>query len=231
MRGRESNWRYLVEELDFDIALLQEATYPTEYENELASIIHQVKGKKPWGSAIVARTKKISTYNNLEFGYWGYKLKGSFVVGQLQGEQPLWLAAIHAKPGVLTNREFIRNPLNNMLVEDVSKIQEITVIRNLLAELLIDKRFIVGGDLNAAPLRDKQIFELLSQQGFFDARKKFYDLPQQTFFKDATKPSALDHIFSDAKTHQKLTGWQVLTEVAADLKLSDHAPVLTHYKL
>lgn len=231
MQGRELNWKYLTEQADFDIALLQEATYPTGYEDEFTSIIHHPKKKRAWGSAIISRKIKLTQHNNLSFGYWGFKLNGSFVVASTEGEEGLHFAAIHAWHGSLESRDFIKNPLNEMLLEDKNNIKEICVIRELLAKHFVGKRFIAGGDLNATYERDSQVFAHFSQLGFIDSRAKFYDQAQPSFFKKGSTPSCLDHIFTDAITHQKLESYQVLVEVATDMELSDHAPIVTTYQL
>lgn len=231
MQGRELNWAYLAKHVDFDIALLQEVTYPSGYEDAFTSIIHHPKKKRAWGSAIISRKIKLTPYNNLNFGYWGFKLNGSLVVASTQGDNPLHFASIHAWHGVLETRDFIKNPLNGITLEDKNNIQEISVIRHLLAGYLADKRFIAGGDLNATYERDSKVLNNFSKLGFKQTSKKFYDQAQPTFFKKGSRPSDLDHIFTDIKGYNQVTSWQVLVEVATDLELSDHAPILMQYEM
>lgn len=230
MKGRESNWGYLAEHADFDIALLQEATYPTGYSDRFATVIHHSKKKRAWGSAIIARTMKLTEYKNLSYGYWGYKLNGSMVVAQAQDEKQLWFASIHARQGALNPRDLVKNPLNGLLIKDKNNVQELSVIQHLLTQHLAGETFIVAGDFNATYSRDKQVFKQFAQAGFLDTRMKFADMPQQTFFKRNSKPSALDHVFTDQTTYEKLSNWQVQVEVAFDAELSDHAPILTEYE-
>lgn len=228
MQGRESNWDYLANSAEFDIALLQEATYPTGYSDQFATVIHHSKKKRAWGSAIVSRHLKLTEYKNLNYGYWGYKLNGSIVVAQ--DENQIWFASIHARQGALNARDLMRNPLPGISSKDKNQIQEITIIQQLLTRHLAGKTFIVAGDFNATYSRDEQVFENFAKVGFSDTRIKFFDLPQQTYFKRNSKPSALDHIFTDKSTYEKLIKWQVQVEVACDAELSDHAPILTEYE-
>lgn len=231
MQRRETNWAYLANEADFDIALLQEATYPTGYEDKFQTIIHHPKKKRGWGSAIVSRTIKLLAHNNLKYGFWGFQLNGSLVVAHTEDENPLWFASIHAWHGLLTPRDLVKNPIQDMVIKDKNNTQEITVIQHLLTQHLQNKSFIVGGDLNANHSRDKEVFDKFSQKDFFEARTKFYDLPQQTYFKISGAASAIDHVFVDKNTFEKLCTFQVQVEISRDAQLSDHAPILTEYKI
>lgn len=231
MQGRELNWAYLADQADFDIALVQEATYPVGYESAFCSVIHHPKKKRAWGSAIVSRNIKLLEHNNLDFGYWGFKLNGSLAVAKTEGDDPLYFASIHAWHGLLEKREITKKPLNEMLLTDINNVKEISVITHLLSKFLVDKKFIVGGDLNASYERDKEVFAHFLQLGFMDTREKFYDFPQPSFFKKGGKGSSLDHIFTDAITYHKLNNWQAQVEVATDLELSDHAPIFTQYEM
>lgn len=228
MKGRESNWRWLVEDAEFDVALLQEAPYPTGYESNFVSIIHNGKRKKNWGTAIVSKKLKLSEYKNLSFGYWGYKLNSSLAVAQSGGERPIWFASMHCWHGVHEERDIKRNPINGLVRERANGLKEVSIIRHLLKEKFKGERFIAGGDLNThRGLGDRagDTFQLFSQMGFLDTRQKFYDEEQQTFFRQGGRPSQLDHVFTDEAGLASLTDWKVLTEVVEDLRLSDHAPI------
>jgi len=49
---------------------------------------------------------------------------------------------------------------------------------------------------------------------------------QQTLYREKTNPYQLDHFFEDPTTEASVKHWTVLTEVAQNLKLSDHAPLV-----
>ena len=90
--------------------------------------------------------------------------------------------------------------------------------------------FVFGGDLNSSLLfgdpTEPRLFANLAVQGFTDLRNRHSADEQQTFFKAGKRPFQLDHVYSDAATEARCVSWQVLTDVAADLGLSDHAPIL-----
>lgn len=239
MRGRDLNWKWLVEEADFDIAFLQEATFPTGYEDNFVSVIHHPKKKLAWGTAIVSRSIKLEPFNNLKFGYWGFKMNGSVAVAHTVGDNPIWFASMHCGHKAVIGREFVRNSLEGLNLDGKTPVKEITVISHLLSQKLAGKRFIVGGDLNVSLLHDegrggkasmKQL-RLLAEAGFVDIRKKFIEQEMQSFFKAGSKPSQLDHLFADEALYQAAANWVVMTEVVADLQLSDHAPIVAEFKI
>jgi exonuclease III len=67
------------------------------------------------------------------------------------------------------------------------------------------------------------LFENLAAQGFVDSRITEHE--QRTYFKKRKLGYQLDHVFTDAVTADAVTGWTVLTDAAAELGLSDHAPI------
>lgn len=237
MQGRDLNWRWLVEEADFDIAFLQEATYPTGFEDNFTTIIHHPKKKLAWGTAIVSKSIKLEPFNNLTFGYWGYKMKGSLTIAHTIGDNPIWFASMHCGHKALNGREFVRNPLEGLHLDGKTPVKEITVISHLLSRKLVGKKFIVGGDLNISLLHDesrggkasqKQL-NLLAEVGLLDIRKKFLEQEMQSFFKAGSKPSQLDHLFADQALLESAINWEVMTEVVTDRQLSDHAPIVAHF--
>lgn len=237
MRGRDLNWKWLVEQADFDIAFLQEATYPTGFEDSFVSVIHHPKKKLAWGTAIVSKSIKLEPFNNLKFGYWGFKMNGSVAVAHTLGENPIWFASMHCGHKAVIGREFVRNPLEGLALDGKTPVKEITVISHLLSQKLSGQRFIAGGDLNVSLLHDesrggkaseKQL-NLFAKGGFLDIRKKFLEQEMQSFFKAGSRPSQLDHLFADETLFESAVNWQVMTEVVADLQLSDHAPIVAEF--
>ena len=94
------------------------------------------------------------------------------------------------------------------------------------------RRFIAGGDLNAALLFDEvywprgnaEWFGRVGAAGWVDCRARFYDDEQQTFFRKGTGQYQLDHLFVDQNSAAALLSFTVL-DGAESLKLSDHAPI------
>jgi exonuclease III len=92
----------------------------------------------------------------------------------------------------------------------------------------------LADDINAGLLLDEVygyknneiLWRNLAALGYVDLRLRHSQFEQQTFFRERTNPYQLDHFFGDALTAESVKAWTVLTEVARDLKLSDHAPVV-----
>lgn len=103
-----------------------------------------------------------------------------------------------------------------------------------LGALLAGRRFVAGGDLNGSLLFDadnpwrenEAMFANLRGAGLIDLRPRMVPEEQQTFFRVGSRPYQLDHVFADEQTEAKVTGWRVLTNLAALHHLSDHAPIL-----
>jgi endonuclease/exonuclease/phosphatase family metal-dependent hydrolase len=116
----------------------------------------------------------------------------------------------------------------------LTKVWEIEVLAHQIRPVLGGKRFVLGGDLNAGLLLDEvygyknneNLWNNLAAQGLLDLRTRHSETEQQTFFREKMNPYQLDHFFGDPTTEASVKGWTVLTEVARDLKLSDHAPVV-----
>lgn len=232
MARKSMNWNWLIENVDFDIAFVQEAPYPTGFESELKSVIHRPKKKLGWGTALVSRKIELQEFKNLNLGYWGYRLNGSIAMAHAAGDAPLWFASLHCGHKTVAAKEFIRNPIDGFTPEK-SHVPEISIISHLLSQKLIDKPFIIGGDINASHAHsqsrnEESIFKSFSQSHFHDTREVIHDEERQTFFKEGSKPSQLDHIYTDATSIEKIVDWQVMTEVVLDLHLSDHAPVVVN---
>ena len=82
-----------------------------------------------------------------------------------------------------------------------------------------DKRWFLGGN--------RRLFEIYAQAGSCDTRARFFDTYQQTYVKKRKGEYQIDHVFADARTEQRVTGWQVDLQAATQQPpYSDHAPLL-----
>lgn len=116
----------------------------------------------------------------------------------------------------------------------LTKVWEIEVLAHQIRPVLDGRKFVLGGDLNAGLFLDEvygyknneNLWKYLAAQGFCDLRFRHSAIEQQTFFREKTNPYQLDHFFGDPLTEVSVKQWTVVTEVARDLKLSDHAPIV-----
>lgn len=234
--SHEDAWRWLTTEADFDVAMLQESTPPQWVLDEFPVVIHNPKYPKKgqrWGNSIICRQ---DLYRHFEFGPdqpWLEKIDGSITVAQPNDSDGIWLANIHSNATYLPNELF--ESLHDLGVSHChpQKIWEVEVASHFLQPLFRGRKFVFGGDLNSGYLFDtvyrhdnnKIMFENMRQQGFIDLRLAHSDLEQQTYFKKGKGPYQLDHLFGDVDTVDRIASWEVLTYVAKDMQLSDHAPI------
>lgn len=223
---------------DADVAILQEVVPRKEFITEWRSVIFTQKWQN-WGCGVLVRA---GGYEKVVPGAdqpWLSLLGGAAVVAKPQGDHGPWFASIHSDassvdathkryPGV-----YATQPSRDAIPRSSTKeMWEIEAIAHELQPILAGKRFIVGGDLNSSLLMDRpghytesKIFENLASLGYLDIRHRHSTHEIQTFFKSNTRPFMLDHLYADAATEASVSSWRVVTEVAADLGLSDHAPI------
>jgi endonuclease/exonuclease/phosphatase family metal-dependent hydrolase len=118
---------------------------------------------------------------------------------------------------------------------------ETDVLPHELHRLFGHDTFIWGGHLNADPRMDdvpgrfvggnRRCFAGYETAGSRDARARFHDSYVQTFFKAARGAYQLDHVFADAATDVRVTGWRVDERPAAPMEPhSDHTPVMVEIR-
>ena len=230
-------WRWLTTEADFDVAILQESTPPQWVSEMFPVVIHNPKypltGKR-WGNSIICREDNYRQFKFDSEHPWLEQISSALLVVEPRDPGGIWISNIHSHQSPLSQELF--TALHELEVPHChpKKIWEIEVAAHFLKPILGQKQFVLGGDLNSGHLFDtvyrynnnKIMFENLRQQGYIDLRLAHSDSEQQTYFKKNNGPYQLDHLFGDAVTAESTTVWEVLTHVARDLQLSDHAPVV-----
>jgi endonuclease/exonuclease/phosphatase family metal-dependent hydrolase len=236
-KRHELAWRYL-QTLDPDIALLQEAVPPNWARSQWSIVARRsyppVDGRAdvPWGSAVVAREQALSEHiPDSGTTPWLHQLRGSAVIARIISETPLWIASIHSNAYPIPADCLDRLPTDGLRRCHETEVWEIELVAMEFEQLVGHGRFIAGGDLNSALLFDtisgdqsnQRLFGNLRDSGFHDLRTSSHE--QQAYFKAGRRPYQLDHVFADATTAAQSHTWRVIPEPAADLDLSDHAPI------
>lgn len=223
---------------DADVAMLQEVVPREEYLDEWQSVAFAGKWQN-WGSAVLVRDGGYEKWEPSEKQPWLQTVRGAVAVAKPVDDAGLWFASVHSDASSFeaTAKEWKSTyqnlpPREGILRSRENEMWEIEVIAHELQPVLASKEFIFGGDLNAALLSDKpgkaeeaRLFANLATLGYTDIRHRHSADEVQTYFKPNTRPFMLDHLYADTKTAAAVKSWRVLTEVAADLGLSDHAPV------
>lgn len=223
---------------DADVAMLQEVV-PLEEQLEPWTSVAFASKWKNWGSAVLVRAGGYEKWEPTQEQPWLQTVRGAVAVAKPVAGPGLWFASVHsdaqsfettakkykgtyqdlpARDGVLRSREH--------------EMWEIEVIAHELKPVLAGNEFLFGGDLNASLLSDTpekpyeaRLFENLATLGYTDIRPRHSADEVKTYFKPNVGEYMLDHLYADTRTEAAVTSWRVLTEVAADLGLSDHAPI------
>ena len=230
-------WHWLTTEPEFDVAILQESIPPPWLAEEFPVVLHNPKypsKKMRWGNSIICRQKTHVNYKFDSEHSWLEKISRAVMVAQPIDPDGFWIGNIHSHQTQLPNESFLE--LHNMDVPHchLKKIWEIEVATHFLGPIFNGRQFVFGGDLNCGHLFDtvyrhnnnKIMFENIRRQGFIDLRLAHSDSEQQTYFRKNNGPYQLDHLFGDTGTSRRTSRWEVLSHVARDMHLSDHAPVI-----
>jgi hypothetical protein len=228
-------WEWLRNQAEFDVAMLQEAILPGDLGDSFASVLFQSRfpaQKLAWGNCTLVRSHRFSPCR-LAHPTWAASSMEAALVA-FGGEDNPMLVNVHSNAKPIEN--FPRNDFvaAGGLTCHQTKVWEVEVIAHQLQPLLTGRRFILGGDINAGLLLDEvygyknnvNLLRNLAEQGYVDLRLRHSEYEQQTFFRARTNPYQLDHLFGDLSTNESVKSWTVLTDVARDMKLSDHAPVV-----
>lgn len=234
---------WLIHEAVFDIALLQEALPITDVGNSFianifAKRLHRKGPESGWGNAILSRSVSLHQQPILAPRPWTEIVNNCTVVAYSE-EINLWIANVHSNAKPIQSAPLIDFKADGGAHCHDTKYWEVEVVAHFLRDQLIDERFVFGGDVNSSLLLDKvyrhsnnaRLWKNLEMQGFYDLRLGHFKTEQQTFFRNNTHPYQLDHLFGDETTKKSTSSWEVLTHVARDLQLSDHAPILVEIHL
>lgn len=233
-------WSYLKEELDPDLAMLQEVgelpawlsddqviRAPRNHGGNFSTVLYSKSG----GLLPVAPPPKLADL-----------LDGQAVMGLLPlgSSRPSLVASVHAKTGLI-DQAFLDD-----LPADVRQWFPETADREFWHMVVIlaaieatrrqRRRLVVGGDFNLALRLDEvhgpgsshwgsgQFFDWARRCGWRRAHLKFHAGEVRTLFRKPKELDQLDHFFVDESTYKTVDACEVLTPPALE-DLCDHAPL------
>ena len=207
-------WAYLRDELQPDIALLQEV-YPPTLEDGEVFLFEEIHNG--WGTALYGKGVSLGRVTLA-------KNPGRVAAALAQlsdGGEPFYVASVHAP--IIGNRVFPH--LDHIFDEIETAFSQGT--------------FVVGGDLNSARLAEKvwpgyghgPFFERLERGRFFDCCRKFHSEEIQTIFRPRQiHPLQDDHLFVSAGLADRVLACEVIhNEITR--KVSDHIPLAAEIDL
>jgi endonuclease/exonuclease/phosphatase family metal-dependent hydrolase len=209
-KSHERAWRYLLEDLQPDVALVQEA---------LVSVAGSAAGsdRLTWHSSepcdagtavfVNARLRDVSRVM--------LTAEGSYMAAvKLDDRRPVLISSVHVGP----EPDYVQN-LNRVI--------------EALTTACMGQSFVVGGDFNAARHYDevykrrrfRPFFDDMQARGFCDCHWTLHGRETQTFWgRQAKNPYQCDHFFADPTTLKSIRRCEVI-EYEPVREYSDHAPI------
>lgn len=198
-------WAYLRNQIEPDLALLQEVS-PTKLNNNEYMLFKQVR--QNWGTALYTRNMALEELPLAE----EYPGRVSAALFKTAAEQEIMGMSVHAP--IIDQRVF---PYLDRIFDEIEKI-------------VSGRTFIVGGDLSTARLAEKiwprhghgPFFERIANSIFSDCHQNLHGREEQTFFRDNSKyPFQDDHLFVSHDLAGRVKSCYVLNN-AVVRSLSDH---------
>jgi endonuclease/exonuclease/phosphatase family metal-dependent hydrolase len=245
-RARESRaWDHLVQDLQPDVALLQEVHEEDAQRwhgvDGISIVFCRFRPDLVWGSAVLTRGLPVAPVD-VSNHIWLSRLWGSVIVADVgTGDDVLRVASVHAQARAIPKSDLVGVDTTDLSVPGFKDVWPLYVIFHDLNDLLCPLEppipFLVGGDLNAARDLDKPgrvtgnnaFFDLARDRGFRSLTEDRWGEERQTFHRSDSAPYQLDHLLSDAST-AGLLGTPIIDDAAVtELRHSDHTPLSTTY--
>jgi endonuclease/exonuclease/phosphatase family metal-dependent hydrolase len=203
-------WRYLLDDLKPDVALIQEALVnPEPIAREYGQMFWSADKGTDSGTAVLVRGGLAGEFKEL-------RSAGSYVAAAevTINDSTAFVASIHVGPP--RYRKHLRT------------------LMDVLVPAVAGQRFIVGGDLNAARHVDNvyggrwfhRFFESVAAREFHDCHWQLHGKEVQSFWgRQARNPYQCDHVFVDRETAHGIRECHVIDNPVVRA-LSDHGPLL-----
>lgn len=213
-------WSDIINEIDPDLALLQECRIPKiNFEEDSSIMLNTIGGTRNWGSCIYSKRNKIKELD-IDPLYRGWVALGEVATSL----GPILIVSLHAK---LAGVKYVVPYLTELLGS----------IRQLIGRY---QYAIVAGDLNAARLYDEiyrhpkyakhqLLFDFIEKElGLVDCHFIRHGKEIQTMRGKSKHPYQNDHIFVSKPLSEMATSCEVLSNDKI-LTLSDHNPVIAEF--
>lgn len=205
-RHRAAAWRYLLDDLKPDLALIQEASLPPD-GSQRGNVLHgRAYAAHTWGSAIYVREGSVRELP-LPAEHRGWLMAAEI---EVPGAEPMVAISVHAR--ILDG--YVRPNLDRAF--------------EAVEPLLRERSFVLGGDLNLSRKYDTvygtshhtEFLDGLATRGFFDCVRKFHPQEQRTFWGRTKHDYQNDHLFVSDDLAARVDGCAIV-----DRAQSDHSPL------
>ena len=220
---REKAWKYLFDDINPDIALLQEIKPPkTDFDNR-SLIYHELDGKRSWGTALFSKFPIIrEVYSNNS-----YPGSAGLIVAEISLDDSVVLTIVNIY-GQLDYNGYASTTMHHIL-------SDLTPILHHKG----NRKIILGGDFNVSRQFDEKynypshsiVFDRIEDFGLINCTQKFFSKHVQTHVHNKSKFEWQDdYLFVSKNIANLITDCQVLANESMR-ELSDHYPVIIDVKV
>lgn len=222
----EEAWKYLLEEIDADIFLFQEANPPQELKDDSNLLWFEIGGSRNWGTGIYSKKYPIQ-HLPIRSEY-----TGSLVVGEAQITDiiELTIISLYGLLETVGSTSYAITTLHRML-------SDLTGILN--GHIGGKRNIILGGDLNASLQCDVHyggkahqiFFQRMEDFGLKNCFEPFFEGFVQTHrHSKSSRPWQNDYFFISTTLAKKLRSCVVIDNENVR-RLSDHNPVVMELEI
>lgn len=245
----DAAWRWLLDDLRPDIALLQECVVPDWVKSRCNVLFERALQK--WGTAVVTRGLPMTRHPLDDLEQWfrdlppeaprlcaATRLKGwcvSAAIALPDGTSAL-VISLH-NPAYPIKREL----LAGHDVTDIKlKLQRNVWLLDVVSYFLkrrVDRPLIIGGDFNSSRLLDipkprgnAEFFDRIASEGFVSLHRLFHDNDERTFFGKRAREHQLDYLYADRSLADRATSCEVISRSEVE-PYSDHIPLVAEFAI
>lgn len=220
---RTNAWNYLFNNLNPDIALMQEIKPPEMQMDNRSFLYHEIDGKRKWGTALYSKypiQKEI--YSNKS-----YPGASGLITAEININDSITVTVINIY-GQLDCNNYATTTMHHIL-SDLTPILDHKGKRNI----------ILGGDFNVSKQFDEKyngpshriVFERIEDFGLINCTLKFYSKHVQTHVNNKSKYEWQDdYFFVSNNIENKISNCEVIASEPM-LEFSDHYPVMIEFKI
>jgi hypothetical protein len=171
-----------------------------------------------WGCAVVSTSLELLDFEPPAEYPWLLERAGSVAIARTTCD-PRWFVSVHFHASQIPADQVGRHTVDGIQISTPNgTVWETDVLPHELHRLFGHDTFVWGGDFNADPRMDdvpgfvggnRRCFAAYETAGSGDTRARFHPSFVQTFFKAGRRAYQLDHVFADAGTEARVTGWLV----------------------
>lgn len=230
-QSHEKAWDYLLNTIDVDFVLVQEAGRPKILENDSNFLWHNAgitPGRKEWGTGIYSKKYLLTQEPGKSISSWDKKTFDELCIvanASISDDKNITLISLYGRMDKVKNIGYCITNLHRVLSD----------LTGILNGHLGKRDIILGGDLNASKQLDS-IYGNNSHKIFFDRLEDFglknsFDLNSNTDFVQTLRHHKSkinwqnDYLFFSNKIAKGFIGCKVI-ESEEVRRFSDHNPVV-----